>query len=422
MAFNLTEFGAIGDGVTVNTRAFEMAVVAVAKAARKKGGAQLNVPAGTWLTAPFNLTSHMTLFLAEDAVILGIDDQKYWPLMPPLPSYGKGREHLGPRYGSLIHGQHLRDVVITGHNGTINGQGQTWWTNYKQKLLNNTRGPLVQIMWSRDIVISNITLRDSPFWTLHPYDCKNITIKNVTILAPVTGAPNTDGIDPDSCQDVVIEDCYISVGDDGIAIKSGWDQYGISYGRPSKNILIRNLIVRSMVSAGVSIGSEMSGGVSNVTIENVLVWSSRRAVRIKTSPGRGGYVRQITYKNITFDNVRVGIVIKTDYNEHPDDGFDPKALPVLKDISYTNIHGEGVRVPVRMHGTDGIPIKNVSFQDMSVGITYKKKHIFQCAYVEGRVIGSVFPAPCENLDLYDEKGKLVKLSTSQNVSDIDYDF
>ncbi|KAK3040338.1 hypothetical protein RJ639_026743 [Escallonia herrerae] len=441
--FNLTDFGGVGDGVTVNTAAFERAVFAISKLG-KKGGGQLNVPAGDWLTAPFNLTSHMTLFLAEGAVILGIDvlkfflqrhgpnslvtcqnivkDEKYWPLMPPLPSYGHGREHPGPRYGSLIHGQNLKDVVITGHNGTINGQGQTWWKKYRQKLLNHTRGPLVQIMWSSDILIYNVTLRDSPFWTLHPYDCKNITIRNVTILAPIFEAPNTDGIDPDSCEDMVIENCYISVGDDAIAIKSGWDQYGIAYGRPSANILIRNLVVRSMVSAGVSIGSEMSGGVSNITVENLHVWNSRRAVRIKTAPGRGGYVRHITYRNLTFDNVRVGIVIKTDYNEHPDEGFDPKAAPVLEDISYTSIHGEGVRVPVRIHGSEEIPIRNVTFRDMSVGITYKKQHIFQCAYVEGRVTGTIFPAPCENLDLYDEHEQLVKRSASQNVSDIDYDF
>nr|GMC50075.1 probable polygalacturonase [Ipomoea batatas] len=113
VAFNLTEFGGVGDGVTVNTAAFERAVMAISKLG-KKGGGQLNVPPGLWLTAPFNLTSHMTLFLAEGAVILGIDDEKYWPLMPPLPSYGHGREHLGPRYGSLIHGQNLKDVVITG--------------------------------------------------------------------------------------------------------------------------------------------------------------------------------------------------------------------------------------------------------------------------------------------------------------------
>lgn len=364
----------------------------------------------------------MTLFLAEGAVILAVQDENYWPIMPPLPSYGLGREHKGPRYGSLIHGQNLKDVVITGYNGTINGQGQSWWVKYRKKLLNHTRGPLVQLMWSRDIVISNITLRDSPFWTLHPYDCKNVTISNLAILAPISGAPNTDGIDPDSCEDMVIENCYISVGDDGIAIKSGWDQYGIAYGRPSTRILIRNVSVRSMVSAGVSIGSEMSGGVSNVTVENLHIWHSRRGVRIKTAPGRGAYVRDITYRNISLDVVRVGIVIKTDYNEHPDEGFDPKAVPTISGLSFNRVHGQGVRVPVRMYGSEEIPIKDVTFQDFSVGITYKKKRIFQCSYVEGRVIGSIFPAPCENLDRYDEDGKLVKRSRSQNNTDSDYDF
>lgn len=174
-------------------------------------------------------------------------------------------------------------------------------------------------------------------------------------------------------------------------------------------------------SAGVSIGSEMSGGVSNVTVENLVIWDSRRGVRIKTAPGRGGYVRQIRYRNLTFDNVRVGIVIKTDYNEHPDGGFDLTALPVLEDISFITVHGQGTRVPVRIHGSEEIPIKNVTFRDMSVGITYKKKHIFQCAFVQGRVIGTIFPAPCENLDRYNEQGQLVKRSISQNVTDIDYE-
>lgn len=405
----------------MNTKAFEKAIASI-KTFQKRGGGQLNVLAGYWLTAPFNLTSHMTLFLAQDAVILGVDDENLWTLMPPLPSYGSGREQPGPRYGSLIHGQNLTDIVITGHNGTIDGQGKAWWKKFRQKLLKHTRGPLVQIMRSSNIHISNITLRNSPFWTLHPFDCKNVTITGVTILAPIQQAPNTDGINPDSCENMVIEDCYISVGDDGIAIKSGWNQYGIAYGRPSKNIYIRNVAIRSMVSAGVSIGSEMSGGVSNITVENVLVWSSRRGVRIKTSPGRGGYVRRITYRNITFDNVRVGIVIKTDYSEHPDEGYDPKALPIIRDISFIGVYGQGVRVPVRINGSEEIPIRNVTFRDMSVGITYKKKHIFQCAFVQGRVIGSIFPAPCENLDRYDEQAQLVKRSISQNITNIDYDF
>lgn len=166
----------------------------------------------------------------------------------------------------------------------------------------------------------------------------------------------------------------------------------------------------------------MSGGVSNVTIENLHVWQSRRGVRIKTAPGRGGYVRDITYRNITLDVVRVGIVVKTDYNEHPDLGYDPKALPAIEDITFIGVHGQGVRVPVRISGSKEIPIKGITFRDFSVGITYKKKHIFQCSYVEGKVIGSIFPVPCENLDLYDEEGKQLKKSKSQNSTDIDSDF
>ncbi|CAN6210779.1 unnamed protein product [Urochloa humidicola] len=416
--YDLREFGAVGDGRTVNTGAFEAAVAAIAE----RGGGRLTVPAGRWLTAPFNLTSRMTLFLAAGAEILGIQDERYWPLMSPLPSYGYGREHKGPRYGSLIHGQDLKDVTITGHNGTINGQGQSWWVKFRRKQLNHTRGPLVQLMRSSNIIISSITLRDSPFWTLHTYDCKNVTISETTILAPIAGAPNTDGIDPDSCENVVIKNCYISVGDDGIAIKSGWDQYGIAYGRPSANIIIQNVVIRSMVSVGVSIGSEMSGGVSNILVENVHIWDSRRGVRIKTAPGRGAYVSNIAYRNISLERVRVGIVIKTDYNEHPDEGFDPKAVPIIENISYTSIHGQGVRVPVRIQGSAEIPVKNVTFHDMSVGIVDKKHHVFQCSFVQGQVIGYVFPVPCKNLDMYNERRELVKQSTFQNISDIDYSF
>ena len=177
-----------------------------------------------------------------------------------------------------------------------------------------------------------------------------------------------------------------------------------------------------MDSAGVSIGSEMSGGVSNVLVENVHVWDSRRGVRIKTAPGRGAYVSNIVYRNISLENVRVGIVIKTDYNEHPDEGFDPKAVPIIENISYTSIHGQGVRVPVRIQGSAEIPAKNVTFHDMSVGIADRKHHVFQCSFVQGQVIGYVFPMPCKNLDMYNERRELVKQSTFQNISDIDYSF
>ena len=174
-------------------------------------------------------------------------------------------------------------------------------------------------------------------------------------------------------------------------------------------------------SAGISIGSEMSGGVSNVTVEKVLVWDSRRGVRIKTAPGRGGYVRDITYRGVELLNLRVGIVVKTDYNEHPDEGFDPSAVPAVERIAFEGIRGKGVRVAVRIQGSAEIPVRSVTFRDLAVGLAYKKKHVFQCAFVQGRVLGSVFPAPCPNLDQYDERGRLIRPSSVPNTTDVDYD-
>jgi polygalacturonase len=121
--------------------------------------------------------------------------ESLWPLIPVLPSYGHGHELPGPRYSSLIHGQYLNDFIITGENGSIDGQGAWWWHQHKLQKLKYTRGHLIELLWSSNIEISNVTLRNSPFWTVHPYDCTNVTIHGVTILAPLN-APNTDGIDP----------------------------------------------------------------------------------------------------------------------------------------------------------------------------------------------------------------------------------
>lgn len=151
----------------------------------------------------------------------------------------------------------------------------------------------------------------------------------------------------------------------------------------------------------------MSGGVSNVTVENLYVWESKRGIRIKTTAGRGGYVRNVSYKNVTLNNIALGIVIRTDYNEHPDGYFDKKAIPALENINFSGIRGKGVRLPVRIDGTQEIPVKNVSFRDMAVGLSYKKKNVFLCSFVQGRAIGPIFPAPCKSLDLYDVRGRRV---------------
>uniref|UniRef100_A0A7N0ZXM8 Polygalacturonase n=1 Tax=Kalanchoe fedtschenkoi TaxID=63787 RepID=A0A7N0ZXM8_KALFE len=190
---SIADFGGVGDGVTSNTAAFHKAIRYLEE--RGGGSTQLNVPRGRWLTGSFNLTSNFTLFLEHGAVILGSQDPNEWPIIEPLPSYGRGRERLGGRHISLIHGDGLTNVIITGQNGTVDGQGKMWWDLWWNRTLEHTRGHLIELMNSRNILISNLTFMNSPFWTVHPVYCSNVVIKEMTILAPLN-APNTDGIDP----------------------------------------------------------------------------------------------------------------------------------------------------------------------------------------------------------------------------------
>ncbi|KAM0881994.1 hypothetical protein ACQ4PT_032610 [Festuca glaucescens] len=390
---SVEEFGAVGDGVTSNTAAFRRAVAALDERAGG-GGARLEVPPGRWLTGSFNLTSRFTLFLHQGAIILGSQDPEDWPLIAPLPSYGRGRERLGPRHISLIHGQDLDDVVITGSNGTVDGQGRMWWELWWNKTLNNTRGHLIELVNSTNVMISNVTLRNSPFWTVHPVYCRNVVIKDLTILAPLN-APNTDGIDPDSSSEVCVEDCYIESGDDLVAVKSGWDQYGISVGRPSSNIVIQRVSGTTPTCSGVGFGSEMSGGISNVLVRDLHIWNSASAVRFKTDVGRGGYITNITIANVTMEKVKVPIRFSRGSNDHSDDKYDRSALPMISDIHIVDIVGVDVqRAPMlkAVHGAvyDGICFRNVTLREI------KHQVVWHCESVYGEA-HEVFPAPCEEL-------------------------
>ncbi|XP_077218586.1 putative polygalacturonase [Tasmannia lanceolata] len=388
----ITEFGAVGDGVTLNTIAFHNAIFYLNSFA-DKGGGQLFVPAGKWLTGSFSLISHLTLFLDEGAVILGSTDSNDWPIIDPLPSYGRGRELPGKRHQSLIHGSNLTDVIITGDNGTIDGQGSVWWHWFKNHTLNYTRPHLIELMHSTGVVISSITFSNSPFWTIHPVYCSQVHIHNVTILAPLD-SPNTDGIDPDSSDDVCIEDCYIRTGDDLIAIKSGWDEYGISYARPSSNIIIRRLTGETRTSAGVALGSEMSGGISEVHVEGLQLVNSKSAIRIKTAPGRGGYIRNIYISDVIMSNVKIAIRFTGQYGDHPDDDYDPNALPMIDRITMKDIIGKNISTAGFLEGIEGDNFLNICLSNITFNVTSDTP--WNCSYVQG-YSNLVSPEPCESL-------------------------
>ncbi|KAF8387601.1 hypothetical protein HHK36_026254 [Tetracentron sinense] len=387
----ITEFGAVGDGITLNTKAFQNAIFYLQSFA-DKGGAQLFVPAGRWLTGSFDLISHLTLFLDKDAVIIGSTDSSDWPIVDPLPSYGRGRELPGGRHRSLIYGRNLTDVIITGDNGTVDGQGNVWWNWFRSETLNYTRPHLIELMNSTEVVISNLTFLNSPFWTIHPVYCSQVIVQNVTILAPLD-SPNTDGIDPDSSDDVCIEDCYISTGDDLISIKSGWDEYGISYARPSSNIIIHRLAGETS-SSGIAIGSEMSGGISEVSAEDLQFFNSNIGIRIKTTPGRGGYVRNIYISNVTMTDVKIAIRFTGQYGEHPDESYDPSALPIIDKITIKDVTGENIRQAGLLEGIEGDNFLNICLSNINFNVTSKSP--WNCSYIMG-YSNLVFPETCDPL-------------------------
>lgn len=348
--FNLSHFGGVPDNATLNTKAFEEAVAAVAKA----GGGTLVIPDGAFRTGPFNLTSHMTLFLSGGASIYGPTYAQLgagpafdmWPIIPPMPSYGQGRDHAGPRRAAFIGGVGLTDVMVTaaeGAWGTIDGAGAPWWAchcgakeerarallgpdeqeaydpeartesggcsdTWKQMYPckgpgkeDVTRGHLIEFAHSTDVEISNMFLRNSPFWTVHPFDCHGVVIRNIDIWAPAH-SPNTDGVDPDSCTNVLLENFRYHGGDDVIAIKSGWDCFGYAYNHSTRDVVIRNVTAVYSEAAGCAIGSEMSGGMKNISVADCDFTQTETGLNIKYSAYRGGYVQDIHYKNILMGN------------------------------------------------------------------------------------------------------------------------
>ncbi|GJM90774.1 hypothetical protein PR202_ga07085 [Eleusine coracana subsp. coracana] len=373
---SITEFGGVGDGRTLNTWAFRKAVYRI-QHQRRRGGTTLHVPAGTWLTGSFNLTSHMTLFLARGAVLKATQDTRSWPLVAPLPSYGRGRELPGARYGSFIHGNGLRDVVITGDKGVIDGQGDVWWNMWRRKTLEHTRPNLVEFMHSSGIHISNIVLKNSPFWNIHPVYCER------RIPLPT-----------DSSSNVCIEDSYMSTGDDLVAIKSGWDEYGIAYGRASSGITVRR-VRGSTPFSGVAVGSEASGGVRDVLVQDCAFSDTGYGVHVKTAVGRGGFVRNVTVDGVRLRNVRAGVRIVGDGGDHPDGRFSRLAVPVVEGVWVRNVWGVGVSEPGAIEGIPSRPFTRICLDNVKL-YGGGKAAAWRCRDVKGAALG-VSPSPCAEL-------------------------
>ncbi|XP_060667445.1 probable polygalacturonase isoform X1 [Ziziphus jujuba] len=391
---SLEEFGAVGDGKKLNTVAFQNAIFYV-KSFADKGGAQLYIPSGRWLTGSFNLTSHLTLFLERGATILGSQDFTHWHVEEPLPSYGRGIELPGERYGSLIDGRNLSDVVITGDNGTIDGQGSVWWKQFTSHALNYSRPDLVEFIGSDNITISNLTFLNPPAWTIHAVYCSNVQVQNITAHASPT-SPYTSGIVPDSSEHVCIENCNISMGYDAIVLKSGWDEYGIAYGKPTRNVHILGVNLQSSSGSGLAFGSEMSGGISRISAEQLHIRNSFLGIDLKTTRGRGGYIKDIFISNVELENVNLAIRATGQSGSHPDDKFDPDALPVVRGITFENMVGKNITVSGNFSGIYESPFELICLSNISFSITSNTSTSWFCSNVMG-FSREVSPRPCPNL-------------------------
>lgn len=201
----------------------------------------------------------------------------------------------------------------------------------------------------------------------------------------------------DSCTNVRIEDCYIVSGDDCVAVKSGWDEYGIAFGWPTKQLLIRRLTCISPYSAAIALGSEMSGGIQDVRAEDIVAINTESGVRIKTAVGRGGYVKDIYVKRMSLHTMKWVFLMNGNYKAHADNHYDPNALPQIQGINYRDVVAENVSMAARFEGIEGDPFTGICMSNVTIGMAAKSKKVkWMCSDVRG-ITSGVIPPPCDLL-------------------------
>jgi polygalacturonase len=358
--FILTDFGAVGDGKTLNTEAFQRAIAAVAAA----GGGRLRVPAGTYLTGPFTLCSKLDFHVAEGAIIQAPATFAGQGLPEPTQFKTQAEANAAVKMPPpLISAKNVHDLALTG-TGIIDGAGKHWW-DWSERAARAVaksqpgrvvypRPHLVVIENCQRLLVADITLRNSPKFHLVPKRVDDLTIERVKVRAPFN-APNTDAIDPGPGRRFWIHDCDIDTGDDDIVIKSG-----------GTDILIENNTIRH--GHGISIGSETTAGVHNMLVRNCTLEGTDNGIRIKSMRGAGGLVENIRYTNIRMKGVANPIVLQLDYvdNNRPDFKGDPSKVPTIRNIQIDQVTIEGARNSAVIHGIPDSRITNVLLRDVSI--------------------------------------------------------
>jgi polygalacturonase len=380
--FVITDFGAVGDSITDCTDAFRAAI----GKCHDEGGGMVVVPPGAYLTGAIHLLSNVNLHLEEGATILFSEDKNKY--LPVVFTRFEGMECMN--YSPFIYAYKQENIALTG-KGVLDGQGESWWswkgswsgsveTDWKQgtphqssdnevlaqMAVNNVpveerifgeghylRPNFIQFYRCRNIIVDGLTLKNSPMWNIHPVLSENIIIRNVVVR---TLGPNNDGCNPESSKNILIEDCLFDTGDDCIAIKSGRNEDGRRINVPSENIVIRNCKMYEG-HGGVVIGSEISGNVKNIFVENCIMNSKNleRAIRIKSNSLRGGIVEDIFLRNIKVVQVsEATFKINLFYSKGRGEFY-----PVIRNIYIEELHSYESKYPIWINANEEATVENI---------------------------------------------------------------
>jgi len=383
-SFPITDFGAQAGKLEETTEAIANAI----DKANKLGGGTVIVPQGEWLTGSIHFKSNVNLHLEKGAVLLFNDNPKDY--LPAVFTSWEGLECYN--YSPLIYAFECKNIAITGE-GELKAKMDFWRIWFKRPaghmnslkrlytmaaqnapvedrvMVNdsaNMRPHFIQFNRSENVLLEGVKITNSPFWTIHPYLCKNVILRNLHVYAH---GHNNDGVDPEMTQNMLVEDCVFDQGDDAIAVKSGRNQDAWRLNTPTKNLVIRNCFVKNGHQL-LAIGSELSGGVENVYMDNCSVAdeaSMFHLVFIKTNERRGGYVKNIYVSNITGDKMSEGILgIETDvlYQWRNLVPTYERRLTPISDVYLTNVKAKNVKFVSRILGQEELPIRVVELNNV----------------------------------------------------------
>lgn len=416
--FNIVKYGAVADGVTLNTTAIGKAI----EACNKKGGGVVLVPAGLWNTGPIVLKSNVNLHLQKGAVVQFTDDFNQYPLVKGnwegLPQWrnqspvsAEGQENIAITGNGILDGNGdawrmvKKDKLTETQwkklvaSGGISTDGRTWYPSEKALKGSKLKNPgvidpaqpaafydsikdflrpnMVVLTKCKKILLEGIIVQNSPAWCLHPLMSEDITLRNVTVKNPWY-AQNGDGIDLESCKNTLIENSTFDVGDDALCMKSGRDEAGRERGMPTENVIIRNCIVYH-AHGGFVVGSEMSGGARNIHVSNCTFIGTDIGIRFKTTRGRGGivekiyindiYMKDIPGEAILFDMYYMAkdpIPLNGEKREAPKVEVLPvtDGTPIFRDIIVNNVVCNGAEKGIFIRGLPEMHIRNIKLQNM----------------------------------------------------------